>query len=128
MNENINENQTLLDIDIINVLFQPIKEVNITDSRIRDAFKHFVSNVEIDGTISIGDIIFSAGDIVRRHALDENAGNLIFCYDKKTDNKKLLKNTVNGIYRLLNISNGISLDLDAVGGSIKAANQKTVFL
>ncbi len=128
MNENIIENQTLLDVDAINILFKPIKEVNITDSRIRDAFKLFVSNVEIDGAISVGDIIFSAGDILRKRNLDENAGNMVFCYDRKTDNKKLLKNTVNGLFRLLNISNGISLDIEAVGGNIKSAYFKNYLI
>ena len=109
-------------------MFKTIKEVSITDSRIRDAFKLFVSNVEIDSTISIADIIFSADDIIRKHRLDENAGNLIFCYDKKPDNKKLLKNTVNGLFRLLSISNGFSLDLEAVGGSIKTADFKNYLI
>ncbi len=130
MNENILENQSSQAFfdETYNcsaeLLFKRIKEISITDSRIRDAFKLFVSSVEANGSISVADVIFSANDVLRKKSLDESAGNAILCFDENTNSKKILKNTVNGFYSLLKLSNGVSLDIDAIGDKFSSAELK----
>ncbi len=105
----------------ISLIYKKIKEITITDTRIRDAFKLFVSNVETDGCISIADIIYTANELLRKNEIDINSGNIVFSYKGVTSESKLLKNSVFSLFELLYLHNGVSLDIDAIGGSISSA-------
>lgn len=133
MNEGASNNTTMMLKDIIiqknlSKIFVPVSAIDVFDERIRVALSSFVSNVETNGSVSAADILFSAGDLAGKCRLNETAGNLIFCYDKPSVNKKIIKNTAVGLYRLLCIHNGISLDLDAVGGSVTSAELKNYLI
>lgn len=111
------------------VLFKRINSVNIRDLRMQNAFSLFLKSAECGKTISIGEIIYSVEAVLKGGEPDENADNLIYCIDyipliKHPSFPKLFKNSVAGIYSLFNIHNGMSIDLDAIGGSISAAETK----
>ncbi len=115
------------------VLYTPINDVTIRDVRIRDVFSRLIKEVEFGASFSIMDILVSAENCVKNGEPDENSGNLIYAYDTNsiTDIKtsaKLMKNSVANLYSLFNIHNGITLDLDAVGGSISSAESKRYLL
>ena len=133
MNENASNNTVTMLKDIIiqknlSKIFVPVSAIDVSDDRIKNALGLFVSNVETNGSVSVADILFSAGDLVGKSSLNEAAGNLIFAYDKPALNKKIIKNTAVGLYRLLRIHNGISLDLDAVGGNLISAELKNYLI
>lgn len=111
------------------VLFKRISNITINDKRLADAFSKFVKDVECGKSLSIIEILNAAEAVVKNKEPNENAGNHIYCYDHinihdKSVSDMLLKNSVGGIYSLLAIRNGLYLDLDAIGGSIPAAEAK----
>ncbi len=111
------------------VLYKRINSVNIRDARMQNAFSLFLKSAECGKTISIGEIIYSVEAVLKGGEPDENADNLIYCIDyipliKHPSFPKLFKNSVAGIYSLFNIHNGMSIDLDAIGGSISSAETK----
>ena len=111
------------------VLYKRINSVNIRDARMQNAFSLFLKSAECGKTISVGEIIYSVEAILKGGEPDENADNLIYCIDyipliKHPSFPKLFKNSVAGIYSLFNIHNGMSIDLDAIGGSVSAAETK----
>lgn len=111
------------------VLYKNINNVTINDIRIRDAFTHFLKEVECSGSFRLIDIINASESVIKGCEPDENAGNQIYSYDHGTlGNKgvgaKLLKQSVGGIYSLISLHNGVSLDLDAIGSSMPAAEAK----
>lgn len=111
------------------VLFKRINSVNIRDARMQNAFSQFLNSAECGKTISVGEIIYSVEAILKGGEPDENADNMIYCIDyipliKHPSFPKLFKNSVAGIYSLFNIHNGMTINLDAIGGSISAAETK----
>ena len=111
------------------VLYKRINSVNIRDARMQNAFSLFLKSAECGKTISVGEIIYSVEAILKGGEPDENADNLIYCIDyipliKHPSFPKLFKNSVAGIYSLFNIHNGMTINLDAIGGSISAAETK----
>ena len=107
-------------------LYCKINDVTIRDIRIRDAFTRFLKEVECGDSITVMDILTSAENYVKNGEADVNAGNLIFAYNPNqvTDNKfraKLLKNTVSNVYSLFAVRNGITVDLNAIGGTVVSA-------
>lgn len=115
------------------VLYKKINNVTINDSRIAEVFSRFLKEVECGGSFSVMDILTASESVVKGTEPNENAGNLIYCYDhlyiaNKSVAAKLLNNSVGGIYSLFAIHNGIALDIDAVGSSIPAAEAKRYLL
>ena len=111
------------------LLFKRINNITISAPKIKEAFSKFVKEVECGNSLSIAEIITSTEALLKKGELDENAGNVIFCFDDYiTSNKKfsskLLKNSVLGFYPLLSIRNGIALDIGACGGSLASAETK----
>lgn len=111
------------------VLYKKISKVAISDSRIAKIFEGFLKDVECGKNFRVIDIISAAESVVKNADINENAGNQIYCYDhiKITDKNvasKLLRYSVGGIYSLFAISNGLALDLDAIGSSVPAAESK----
>ena len=111
------------------VLYKNINNVTINDIRIRDAFTHFLKEVECGGSFRLIDIINASESVIKGCEPNENAGNLIYSYEhgslgNKGIGAKLLKQSIAGIYSLFSLHNGVSLDLDAVGSSIPAAEAK----
>ncbi len=140
MNMNINENEVKhttfaesFTDDVYNglhsSLFKRINNVSISDQRIKDAFTAFVKDVECGKTFSIAEVLYSSEALLKKGEINENAGNLIFCYDHSKffvgrTATKLLKNSVSGIYSLMSIHNGVAVDISAAGGSLAAAETK----
>ncbi len=112
------------------LLFKRINSVNIvSDIRIREAFNYFTKNVECGKDFSIAELLLSAESCVTGGNLDINAGNPICIVDNLDyKNKKLaskvLKNSVGNIYSLFALGNGVTIDIDLVGGSILAGETK----
>ena len=112
----------------LSVIFKNIREINISDLRIRDAFKQFVSNVETNGFVSISDIICSAHSLLRKQNTNYNIGDTIFCFDGITNEKMILKNSIVGLFKLFALETGVSLDINAIGGSISAAELQSYLI
>lgn len=144
INENvsINENENIIEDNgfstalydditkgLHSVLFKRIGNVSINDVRMQDAFRKFTNDVELGESFSIAEMLISAEKLVVGGEPDVNAGNGIYYIDNFGDVnkrllKKLLRNSVEGIYMLFALRNGISLDIDLVGGSIYSAETK----
>ena len=143
MNDNIQEtvqnveteshNPETIDFDLSkdfhSVLYCPINDVTIRDLRVRDVFTKFLKIAECGKTITIMDILSSADTYIKNGEPDVNSGDAIYTYNaaEVKDNRfkaKLYKNTIANLYSLFAINNGITLDLDAVGGTVSSAGSK----
>ncbi len=131
MNENFANNNISADLSfgLHSVLYKKISAVNINEVRISNVFSRFIKDVECADSFTIMDVLNSAEIIVKGKSPDENAGNLIFAYDhqeiqNKSILKKLLRNSYGGLYSLLTLNNGITVDLDSVGNGVSSAETK----
>lgn len=140
MNMNINENElkhatfeeSITDdvySGLHSVLFRRINNVSITNPCIKDAFASFVKDVECGKTFSVAELLYSSEALLKKGEINENAGNLIYCYDHSKffvgrAATKMLKNSVSGIYALMAIHNGVAIEISAAGGSLAAAETK----
>ncbi len=111
------------------VLYKKIGSVNINELRISSVFSRFIKDIECADSFTVMDIINCAEAVIKDKEPDENASNVIFAYDhrsiaNKSLSKKLFKNSYCGIYSLFTLHNGITVDLDAVGQSLSAAETK----
>ncbi len=137
--ENIQENETPLSLsetvteDLVSglhsSLYRPINNVTIRDIRVRDAFTRFLKEVECGDSITVMDILVAAENCAKSGEPDVNAGNWIYAYDADAakDIKlraKLLKNSVFNIYSLFAVNNGVTLELNSLGGTISSAESK----
>ncbi len=126
-NEMLNVEQSITE-GIYSVLYKRINNVTINDIRIRDAFVRFVKDVECGTSLSVAEILYSSEAVLKKGEINENSGNYIFAYDSLTTDKKLnaklIKNSVGNVYSLFALHNGVSLDINAIGGSLKAAEAK----
>ena len=135
-NENVESFEETIVSDLTQGLHSPlyskINDITIRDIRIRDTFTRFLKEVECGDSLTVIDILNSAENYVKNGEADVNAGNLIYAYNpnKVKDNKfraKLLKNSVANVYSLFAVRNGITIDLNAVGGTVASA-ESTHFL
>lgn len=127
-NENSFSNKADFSDTIVNgvvaKLFQRIGTVNISDKRISDAFARYVKDVKCDKTISPSEIIASSEGVIKRYLPVGNAEDAIYCFDNAPALSKLMKYSVQGLYSLLSLRNGMTLDIDGMGGSLDAASLK----
>lgn len=108
-------------------LYKRITGVTINDPAIRAAFESFISMAEHPGSFSISELLFGTETIIKGHSVSPADGNIIICIDRVGSgkhSKKLLKNSVGGIYALFDLRNGVSLDIDKAGGSLPAGETK----
>ncbi len=150
MNENLNENvveqENTVNVDndengfskalfeditngLHSVLFKRINNVTINDIRIQTAFRDFTKLVECGESFSIADMISAAEHYVSGKQPDTNAGNGIYIIDnfktlKKRIWKKVVSYSVEGIYMLIALNNGVSVDIDLIGGSLVSGEAK----
>ncbi len=132
INETLSLSETIakdLSVGAHSLLFKRINSITITEPKIKEAFSRFIKDVECGKSFSISDIICSSESLLKKGEPDENAGNIIFCFDHYiTSNKrfsaKLLKNSVSGIYPLFALHNGIAIDIGVCGGNLAAAETK----
>ena len=118
-----------LSFGLHSVLYKKIGSVNINEIRISNVFSRFIKEVECSDSFTVMDIINSAEAVIKDRELDVNAGNLIFAYDhrgiaNKSLAKKLFKNSCCGIYSLFSLHNGMTVDFNAIGNSLPAAETK----
>lgn len=109
------------------VLFKPISGITVNDSAIGEAFREFISSAEQAESFTVGDMIFGAETVIKGCEPEAADGNAVWCIDKTGSGrcaKKLLKNSVGGIYALFGLRNGLCLDIDAMGGSLPSAEIK----
>lgn len=107
-------------------LFKRISNVKIDDVCIKQAFKGFLKDVECGREFCVIDIISAAEAVVKKRTPNENAGSHIYGYQQKTICKKridnwFLRNSVNGIYSLISIHNGVSINANSFNSSIPLA-------
>ena len=126
--ENINITEDL-SFGLHSVLYKKINAVNINEARISNVFSRFIREVECSDSFTIMDVFNAAEAVVKGKEPDGNAGNLIFAYDhqeikNKGILKKLLKHSYSGLYSLLSLNNGLTVDFDSVGNSLSAAETK----
>ena len=118
-----------LSFGLHSILYKKIGSVNINDLRISGAFSRFIKDVECSDTFTVIDVINCAEAVIKNKEPNENAGNVIFAYDHKNIAnkglaKKLLRNSYGGLYSLFSLNNGITVDIEAVGQSLAAAETK----
>ena len=129
MNENILENnvgelETLLKGEMHSLLYKRIGSIKIADARISKVFMKIAKEIEFDTTFSVAELFLGAEAVISKGKPKSLAGYVIYSYDKFSTNEKLAKNSVNGIFSLLALNNGLKIDLDAIGGSYSAAELK----
>ena len=130
--ENINITEDL-SFGLHSVLYKKINAVNINEARISNVFSRFIKEVECSDSFTIMDVFNAAEAVVKGKEPDANAGNLIFAYDhqeikNKGILKKLLKHSYSGLYSLLSLNNGLTVDFDSVGNSLSAAQRDSLLL
>ena len=111
------------------VLYKRINNVEINDVRIQNAFMNFTKNVECGASFSIAEMLLAAEQLNTGCKIDINAGNGIYIIeDFNNANKKVLKTllslSVEGIYLLFALRNGIAFDIDLIGGSMMSGETK----
>ena len=126
--ENVNITEDLSS-GLHSVLYKKIGSVNVNEVRISNVFSRFIKDVECADSFTVIDIINCAEAVVKGKEPNENAGNLIYAYDhqeiaNKSILKKLLNNSYGGLYSLLSLHNGTTIDLQAIGNSLSAAETK----
>lgn len=123
----------LFENDLVNglhsVLYKRIRNINITDVRLKEAFSRFLKSIDCGESISIAEIIYSAEALLYRKLPDDHCTNRIYVFDQTVGfapntAAKLFANSVNGFYALPNLHNGFALDLSAFGGDIQALETK----
>jgi hypothetical protein len=142
MNENINTNEINdenngfsvaicedLTRGLHSVLYKRIGNVTINDVRLQNAFKTFTKLVECGESFSVAEMLMAAEKLITGGNPDINAGNCIYVIEdfKKANKrlfKKILASSVENIYMLFALKNGISIDLDLIGGSLIAGETK----
>lgn len=113
------------------VLFTPIYEVNISDTRLRDAFSAFINNVGVGESFRPIDIITAAESLLKRRSMYEYADTDIYCFDAPDGQyvpASIMKYSVQGVYSLFSVHNGILFDIEAAGGSIAKCESKRYIL
>lgn len=141
MNENININEEQDNISFADslrydlteglhsVLYKRVGNISINEPNIKNAFEKFVKLVECDSTISVAEILYASEASIAKNKVSENAGNKIYCYNEKDiSNKgfllKLRQYSVQGVYNLFSLRNGITLNLSSFGGDLSAGEIK----
>ncbi len=133
MNVNNNERniEYILSEDVYSVLYKKIDRKNlvINDFRLNQAFVRFSKLFDIGDCFSIIDILHGGETVLNGGTVDENAGNKIYTFDyssklNKRLTTKLLRNSYNGIYSLFSAHNGISFDIDSIGGRVADGETK----
>ncbi len=115
---------------LYSVLYKRInRNIVIEDENISNAFKRFSKIFEIGESFSVIDLISSAETVINGGEPDENAANVIFSYDYPANlpgrfGLKLLRNSFCGIHSLFKTHNGISVNLEAIGGSLAKGEAK----
>ena len=113
--------------DFRSILFKRIGGLSFNNPVISEAFEYIKRNVELPNEFSLSEMFLDAESVVFNSKPDFNAGNKIYCVNGVPDNKTskiILKNSVGGIHALFSLKNGVLLDIDAAGGSIKKAETK----
>lgn len=123
----------LFENDLVNglhsVLYKRIRNLTITDIRLKEAFSRFLNEIDCGESISVAEIIYSAEALLFRKLPNDHCENRIYVYDQSAGfaskaASKLLENSVPGFYALPYLHNGFALDLSAFGGDIQNLETK----